>query len=328
MNLKAFQYSLLKYCPSYALGEQVNVGIVFFFKEDLELKFIFPTALSRLHSLFPNVDVRILKSYIKNIKTKINALSKNKSLLEKSNFDELLQDHVLTPDSNSLYFDAIKTSKYTTVEQLLGHYYDLYFNVYKGKKKKPESSKKDVYLIGKAIKREVQSDLSLILTSSLVNKKDESYLKNSFKDELQKITNGNQEKLSLFKSKPIIKNKIGHTTFDFGWQNGTTNLVKFLSFDLADEGDLKNKSFRWYGELSQLEEQVRNENLKLDLLLTKPQNKTLFSSYDNVLQVLESIPTNKTIVEENQLKDYVSKAVETVKPFTNRVLFDNQKRLK
>jgi len=105
-------------------------------------------------------------------------------------------------------------------------------------------------------------------------------------------------------------------------------LVKFLSFDLADKGNLQDKSFRWYGEFSQLEEQAQNEHLKLDLLLTKPQDKALFSSYDDVLQVLEGIPTHKTIIEESQLEDYVLQAVEHIKPFTNRALLQNQKRLK
>lgn len=290
---KTFKYSVLKYRPSYLLEEQVNIGLLFLFFDDQKISFVYPKKLSRLTQFYPDTNLKNIKHYLHLFEHKSNLLDLP---LTDANFNHFIEANFLAKDASNLYFSPIKNGVYKSTSSILEHYYKLYFSAYEGKIKQ--------------------------------NKKDEAYLRGIFKRTLEKILSNDKEKLALFKPSLVIKNKIGRTEFDYGWQNGTTNLVKFLSFDLADKGNLQDKSFRWYGELSQLEEQAQNEHLKIDLLLTKPQNKTLFSSYDNVLQVLESIPTNKTIVEENQLKDYVSKAVETVKPFTNRVLFDNQKRLK
>lgn len=279
MNLKAFQYSLLKYCPSYALGEQVNVGIVFFFREDLELKFIFPTALSRLHSLFPNTDIRILKRYIKNINTKINALSKDKSLLEKSILGEVLKDNVLTPDSNSLYFDEIKTSKYTTIGQSLDHYYNSYFSVYHNQ--------------GKSLKHSDQ------------------YLIKHFSEKI----NTNKKFNTLFKRSVKVSNKRGiQTTFDFAWQNGHVNLIKPLSFDLIHKNSIQEKSVKWFGYVTQLETRAKAENLVFNFLVAKPSDRKLYKSYEEALTILEDKKEVVELVFEEKIDAYLEEAQDTIQP--------------
>jgi hypothetical protein len=279
MNLKAFQYSLLKYCPSYALGEQVNVGIVFFFREDLELKFIFPTALSRLHSLFPSTDIRILKSYIKNINTKINALSKDKALLEKSILEEILKDKVLTPDSNSLYFDEIKTSKYTTIGQSLDYYYNSYFSVYHNQEKNLKHS--DQYLI------------------------------KQFSDKI----NTNKKFNALVKRSVKVSNKRGiQTTFDFAWQNGHVNLIKPLSFDLIHKNSIQEKSVKWFGYVTQLEARAKAENLVFNFLVAKPSNKALYKSYEEALTILEDKKEVVELVFEEKIDAYLEEAQDTIQP--------------
>ena len=279
MNLKAFQYSLLKYCPSYALGEQVNVGIVFFFREDLELKFIFPTALSRLHSLFPSTDIRILKSYLKNINTKINALSKDKTLLEKSILKEILKDKILTPDSNSLYFDAIKTSKYTTIGQSLEYYYKSYFSVYHNQEKSLKHS--DQYLI------------------------------KHFSDKI----NTNKKFNALVKRSVKVSNKIGiQTTFDFAWQNGHVNLIKPLSFDLVQKNSIQEKSVKWFGYVTQLEARAKAENLVFNFLVAKPSNKALYKSYEEALTILEDKKEIVSLVFEEKIDAYLEEAQDSIRP--------------
>ncbi|BDS15487.1 DUF3037 domain-containing protein [Aureispira anguillae] len=290
---KTFKYSVLKYRPSYLLEEQVNIGLLFLFLDDNKISFIYPKKLRRLTQFYPNTNLKNLKHYLHLFEQKGNKLDVP---FINDNFSHFIEANFLAKDASNLYFSPVKNGVYKSTSPIIEHYNKLYFSAYEGKAKQ--------------------------------NKKDEAYLRGTFKSTLEQILINDKERINLFKSSLIIKNKIGRTEFDYGWQNGTTNLVKFLSFDLADKGNLQDKSFRWYGEFSQLEEQAQNDNLKLDLLLTKPQNKALFSSYDDVLQVLEGIPTNKAIIEENQLKDYVLKATETVKPFTNRALLENQKHLK
>jgi len=130
MNLKTFNYCVLKYCPSHALGEQVNIGILLLFKESDTARFIFPTNLSRLVALFPAVDINTLEKYLTNLRTKIEVLTEGTNIMSQLTPKEFIATKVLVPDSNSLYFDELRTSKYDTIDATKEHYYNMYFDSY------------------------------------------------------------------------------------------------------------------------------------------------------------------------------------------------------
>ena len=111
-----------------------------------------------------------------------------------------------------------------------------------------------------------------------------------------------------------MNNGIVKTEFEYAWQNGTYNYVKPLNFDLADEGNISNKAFRLYGELTHLKEVVARNNGKIDLLISKPSKRALYKVYDRAVRVLEEIETNKEIIEEEHIRNYAEKAVESVVP--------------
>lgn len=283
---KIFKYSVLKYRPSYLLGEQVNIGLLFFFLEDKKVLFLHPKKLRRLTQFYPEANLSIIKKYLAAFDRKANKIDLPRDLV---NFDVFIENNFLAKDANSFYFTTAKSGSGTHFKKIIDYYNQLYFSVYDDKNTR--------------------------------SKKDEAYLKNTFKSNLTSQLLGDKEKLALFRHNPSVKNKISNTNFDLAWQNGTTNLIKFLSFDLMEKGTFQEKSFRWFGELSQLESIAQKQNLKIDLVLTKPQNKQLFSSYDNAIRVLEDIPTPKKIIEESNITSYISKAIGSVKPLTNDYLF-------
>lgn len=279
MNLKTFHYSVLKYCPSHSLGEQVNIGILFFFKEEETVKFISPKALSRLSSLFPYININVLKGYLKNIKNKINLFSKNKKILRGLSPKEFIENNILNPDSNSLYFSDIRTAKYNTIEQVLNHYYNSYFSVYHNQEKSLKHS--DQYLI---------------------------------KQFSQKI-NTNKKFNALFKRSVKVSNKRGiQTTFDFAWQNGHVNLIKPLSFDLVQKNSIQEKSVKWFGYVTQLEARAKTENLLFNFLVAKPSNKELYKSYEEALTILEDKKDVVALIFEEKVDAYLEEAQDTIQP--------------
>ncbi len=286
---KIFKYSILKYRPSYLLGEQVNIGLLFFFLEDKKVLFLHPSKLRRLTQFYPDTNLRIIKKYLAAFNRKANKIDLPSDLV---NFDNFIEDSFFAKDASSFYFTTVKSGSYTHLSKIIAYYNQLYFGVYEGKSKR--------------------------------NKKDETYLKSTFKNILESQLLGNKEKLALFRANPSIKNKISSTNFDMAWQNGSTNLIKFLSFDLMEKGTFQEKSFRWFGELSQLENTAKEQNLKIDLVLTKPQDKQLFSFYDKAISVLEDIPTPKKIIEESDISPYISKAISSVKPLVDDYFFRPQ----
>ena len=92
-----------------------------------------------------------------------------------------------------------------------------------------------------------------------------------------------------------------------------TNLVKSLSFKLASKESIQRKSFRWYGEFSQLHELASTQNLKIDILVDEPKHKDLYKAYEEAILVLDSLETAHAVVEAGGLVGYVEGAVETVK---------------
>lgn len=277
-DLKPFEYCLLKYCPSYALGEQVNVGIFFFFKEELTLKFFFPEALSRLNSLFPATNINVLRTYFKNIQNKIKALSKDKELLKKSTLDDL-HKLVLTPDSSSLFFERVRTSQYNTINNAITYYEKSYFDVYKHKTEEGKHS--DQYLVKKFAEKIGQ----------------------------------HRDFSALFKREFRVTNKSGISAkFDFAWQNGHINLIKPLSFDLMHPSSIQDKSVKWFGFVAQLEETAKNNNLVFNFLVAKPTDKNLFESFEESISILEDKTGLVELVDEENLDKYLEEARETIKP--------------
>jgi|AntRauTorckE5430_2_1112549.scaffolds.fasta_scaffold03091_2 hypothetical protein len=67
---KPFLYSVLRYRPSHLLEEQINVGLLFVFPDDEEVKFRFSTKLARITQSYADADLPILRKYICTFKMK------------------------------------------------------------------------------------------------------------------------------------------------------------------------------------------------------------------------------------------------------------------
>lgn len=272
-----FKYSVLKYRPSYLLGEQVNIGLLFSFVEENELVFVFPSHLQRLRSVYPEVELPFIRKYLQGFRSKATRLSGEGIISELSS--AVLSREFLALDSNSFFFSEVKKGQYVDKENILIHYQDEYFASYYDKE---------------APKRH-----------------DDHYLVKTVADYLDAFP---KKKSKLFKKNVVIRNKIGTTTFDYVWQNGSTNLVKAVSFDLKKKESIKKKSVQWYGELSLLEEEADRNGYHFDLLVAPPQSRRLIQYYQEALAVLEGIQNETQIVKESEINQYLDHALETIKP--------------
>jgi hypothetical protein len=275
---KIFKYCLLKYRPSYVLSEQVNIGVLFMFADDNHLVFEFPNKLQRLSALFPDTDLFEIRKYLQTFQRKAAALAK-KNLFVAQQFDnkELINNEFLIADANSFFFSEWKVGTYINIEKTVAHFSKQYFAPYQ--------------------------------TSEEVQRKDDEYLVKQFHQTI-KATN----KSAFFqKDKQIIQNGL---PFDFNicWQNGTTNLVRSLSFDLKNENYFLTKAMTHYGEITQLISkgfEIRDKCF--DFLLLKPNSPTLFRAYDKAVNVLDDIQGKHRLIEDDKFDNYVEEAIESVK---------------
>lgn len=277
-----FKYAVLQYRPSYLLDERVNVGLLFHFVEEKAVEFIFPEHLSRINHLFPGEEPHLLRQYLRSFRNE--ALGLNKKLLYINQIE--LTTSLLTPDANAFCFSEWKTGFYVDRQATLTHYQKLFFKYY----------------------GEANTSKPLVKDEDLKRK-----FSRSLKKESQKL-----EIIGLFQEDFVLKHPSINDlqlTFDYGWQNGKTNFVKALSFDLKEKDSVFDKAQRWYGRIAQYPQALEIDKCRFDFLVAPPTNQDFNKAFKAALGILESIPVpNKSIIYGEQLDTYVREAVATVKP--------------
>jgi hypothetical protein len=283
MNTNIFTYSLLRYVHSATSGEALNVGIFFIFPEQKKVIFHAPNKLTRLSHTYQNFSEWLIKAHLKGIKQKTHQINNDWNLFS----DEILKDQrafiareFLLEDATALQFSDIRVGVLDTdnYKELAQSYYELYFGDYDDQETKG-------------------------------NKRNEQYISQKL---FKNIISKGKEIEQYLKKDVIVKSPNLTLKFEYSWQNHHLHLVKPLAFDLDTEEGIQEKSARNFGYLTLLNQTAKENNYTFDILVSRPSDKKLFSSYDKALNVLESVETSKRIFEENQFEEYSGEIVKDI----------------
>jgi len=143
----------------------------------------------------------------------------------------------------------------------------------------------------------------------LATRHDEDYLLRKYK---RILTRCNARVERLLQPGITIQSEAVSLKSDLVWQNGTTHLVKSISFDLIDAENISRKSLEYFGRLNFLTELAQQEGYRFDLLISKPQNPQLHTAYLKARDILQSSPAPKVIVEEQDLERYTEKTIREI----------------
>jgi hypothetical protein len=143
MTLKPFAYTALRYRPSYLLGEEVNIALLFHFFEEDKVSFIYPKHLSRIAAFYPPADLAMLRKCLRGIERKLEGASGLLSSQESLG-------RLLLPDASNLYFEPLRQGRYQSADDLIAHYRELYFGHYR---KEDASVRKDEQYIQSVFER-------------------------------------------------------------------------------------------------------------------------------------------------------------------------------
>lgn len=276
-----FKYSVLQYVPSQVLNERVNIGIVLFFTERGEVRFIYPKYLARLKSLFHKVQEKKIRLYLDQTEKRVKALNKQDILfvVDFRNSDDLekfLDLEILKADDSALQFTKIYESL-------------LYSNDY-------EKIAADLQL-------EYFSEYNQKATLSHVT---ESDLRRWFEQDLKVKS---PDILSRFQKNYRVNTENNEFVFDYAWQNGTLNLVKPVSFDLLDAKKIQEKSILLYGNLNLLSDLAKTENYKFDLIVAKPKTRSVFKCFESALKTIDKADVLQEIILSSEISGYTQRAV-------------------
>jgi hypothetical protein len=272
------------------LGEAINVGVLFEFPIQEKLEFVSGNA-QRLKAIYPDFDPTVYNYLIKSIEKKLKeekeTLFHNPNL--KSDFKRYLHTTILPEDATVLQFQ--------NPISVLGN-------------------RKD---IGKARSiTDIIEAFSRLLLPGVITKRPE-IVRHNENFLIKKFT-------GYFLSYPELEGKITRNTvlrtkvdnsevelkFDFSWQNGSTNFIKPVSFDLSEERLILDKSLVNYGYLNLFGNYAADNNYRFDFLIARPQDKSLYKSYENALGLLNQANAPKRLITEENLKDYSDEAISSL----------------
>lgn len=269
-----FTYSVLQYKHSLALGEILNVGILFYFPLENELEFVEGGA-HRVKAIYPDFDNSLFNSFQKsilaNIKNRVELFKESPSLTDFSNY---IHKYILAQDASGLIFREPVSVK----------------NVF-GSKEQAINEYSKLLLLGINIEKPI------------VTRHNEQFIIKQFNGYLLRQDKTINEK--LIRNKTV---KLRSTTVKFEYVLNN-NYIKPLSFDLSDVIAIQNKSAIIHSQLIQLNEFAKRNNARFDLLIAKPQNSNLENEYNNALDLIDSVPTKKKLVTQDNWDFYFKSTV-------------------
>lgn len=278
-----FQYTILQYIHTPYLGENLNIGILFYFPEIDKFVFKHPENIQRIKNSYNNFEDKLIKKYLKEF-TKI--AKDLKSVLFKNDLIEVANLYFLPKDDSVLQFNKSETATYegNNIDYIVKNYYEIYFEPY----------------IFEQIK----------LTEIVKNEK---YLISTFDKILEKNF---PEKRKLFIPSFKFENEKTKLKADYFWQNSTGNIIKAISLDLKDATTINDKAIMYSGKLNYLSEEAIKKNFRIDLIISKPLNPDLFDEFSNSLEILNDSDINKRIILEEELNNYTFEAANHVIPYS------------
>lgn len=294
MNQGTFSYVLVQYHHSQILGEVLNIGLFAYFPKHNQIKFLYPEKLIRLKYAYPNAQEKTLKSYLKHFETRVNELNLNPEIFTHFDLNEsllkFLHSEFLPSDSTALQLGTLRKSIVYTpdLNKITNQLYNLYFSVFQHQE-------------------------------NVVNRIDEYSLLLKYKKLFEELTRNSS--IELNEDHIRFDYEVEQTTgnifkFDIAWKDKSQlHLIKPISFDLRKPDAITGKAYRYCGEFIDLEEYASDHKINFDLLLSKPQDQSLFRNYDDAIRIL-SRPKHVNLVEYEELSDYAKLTAQAL-------LFDN-----
>jgi len=265
-----FTYSVLQYKHSLALGESLNVGILFYFPIENSFEFVSGDGY-RAKAIYPDFDNSLFNGYLKTIQTKIK---KHVDLFNEnpvsSDFAKYIHKYILAEDAAGLIFREPVNVK----------------NVF-GDKKKAVDEYSTILLPGINIEK-----------PSII-KHNENYIIKKFNGYIFKLDKSLESK---FKKNKVIKTNHFNLKFDLSWEKKTYNYIKPINFDFSDEVSIQTKAAVFYSYITDLSDYTNKS--RFDFLITKPQDSTLNHAYENALDFLNNAKTTKQLITEDELENY------------------------
>lgn len=232
--MNTYEYQVLRFLPDRVGGEFVNLGVVVYDPVHQKLSGKFYSKITRVSGFFPTINSRYLASTLKFLQTQFDAICEqlnSEMLFEKYDSVEEITKKVLPKDDSALFFTEAKKLLEVTLDIAVEDLYEKFV----------------LHYIHDA-DREYVTDKEVWNTI--------------YKDYFDKL------KISQHFEQHTVKTEMDTWEFERAWKNGAWNCFEAVSFDLVKEDSIRDKTFKWWGKISDL--QSSKDEIHLYLLSKLP----------------------------------------------------------
>lgn len=232
MNI--YQYQILRYLPDLVSGEFVNLGVVIYDQKNNQLAGRFYHKITRVSSFFPSVNSRYLSSTLKYLQAEFDKVCqqlKTEFSFEIAKDIEIITKSILPIDDSALRFTEPKTLLEITLDIAAD---DLYNTI--------------------VLNYIDESEREYVTDREVWTKIYKSYF--------------DKFRITEYFEHHTVETEMDSWQFDHAWKNGVWNCFETVSFDLMKEDSIREKTFKWWGKVADL--QSSNEKIHLYLLSKMP----------------------------------------------------------
>ncbi len=217
--MNTYQYQVLRFLPDRVSGEFVNLGVVVYDQKKKQLIGKFYQKITRVSSFFPTINSRYLASTLKFLQKEFDIIcSKFNNELSFEAFDSIdeITKQVLPKDDSALFFTESKKLLELSVEIAIDDLYDKFVLNYIHEDDREYVTDKEVW-------------------------------NNVYKSHFDKL------KITEHFSHHTLKTEMDSWEFEKAWKNGVWNCFETVSFDLVKEDSIREKTYKWWGKVADLQ---------------------------------------------------------------------------
>lgn len=276
MNKFGYAYCLVKYVHNPAAGEMLNIGVLLFSDEAKQIVGKFEIHFDRLSSAFANFDGDHYRFVIRNLEHSIAQLNDRfKPALFQREFEDIKEIfRLLVPDLGlSIQFGNVLAGITNDLENESEYIFSRLITSQAPQKEKKSRSDEEVWTI---------------FNKPLSRRSVTKYLK-------PKHFTSNEYDL-----------KFEHT-----FKNEKHHILDPVTMDYAQTESIQNRAIKILGQATTLE--GNKEIGKLYLLLGAPKKSSHVKAYIKAKNLLNKIPIDKQIIEENEAEDFADEITSYMK---------------
>jgi Protein of unknown function (DUF3037) len=259
-----YSYTVLRYVHDTMTGEFVNVGVALHAPEAGYLSAICRTTYRRVSAAFPGLKGEHFRAVMRHVQARFEQMGERMSVEASASGSQSLLDiarGVLPADDSSFQWGPV------------------------GVGLAADPSQKLEALFNRMVMRYDEQ------APSRVRRTDDDVWRN-FKRDLE------QRRLLRYFEPKTISVQDDEVRFEHAWKNGVWHCVEPVSFDMAAAETIKDKAHKLLGQITSVN--GTSENFRLYMLVARPDDDTLMPAFESALSILQKMPCDKEIVQEDE----------------------------